>query len=95
MRLFKNLKISLDTLYQDSQYVANNRRPDYGGASISKVDGFWILNGKISWEIQWASPKISADVFLAGENLTNVNYVYKKDYPMPGINGMLGVNIKF
>ena len=95
LRLFNNVKVSLDTLYQDSQYVANNRRPDYGGSSISKVEGFWILNGKISWEFQLPAPKLSGDVFLASENLTNVNYAYKKDYPMPGINGMLGVNIKF
>ena len=95
LRLFQYLKISLDTTYQDSQYVANNRSLNYGGTSVTKVDGFWILNGKISWEFKLPSPKLRGDVFLAGENLTNVNYAYKKDYPMPGINCLLGVNIKF
>lgn len=95
LRLFQHLKISLDTTYQDSQYVANNRNLNYGGTSIAKIDGFWILNGKISWEFKWPSPKLTGDIFLAGENLTNVNYAYKKDYPMPGINCLLGINIKF
>ncbi|HDQ04668.1 MAG TPA: TonB-dependent receptor, partial [Deltaproteobacteria bacterium] len=92
IRLFENLKISLDTLYQDDQYVANNRFLDYG-TNIVKVDGFWILNGKISWEFDWQSPKMKGEIFLAGENLTDVRYAYKKDYPMPGINGMLGIKL--
>ena len=92
-KLFNHLMVSLDALYQDSQYVANNRNLDYG-SSIVKVDGFWLLNGKISWEFELPSPKISGDIFLAGENLTNVSYAYQQGYPMPGINCMLGVNIK-
>lgn len=92
-QLFDFLKISLDTLYQDDQYVANNRFLDYG-ANIVKVDGFWILNGKISAEFKWRD-KVGGEIFLAGENLTDVRYAYKKDYPMPGINGMIGVNLKF
>lgn len=95
LRLFKSLKISLDSLYQDSQYVANNRSLNYGGTSIVKIDGFWILNGKISWDFKMPWPKIRGEIYLAGENLSNVSYAYKKDYPMPGINGMLGLNIKF
>ncbi|HDS05788.1 MAG TPA: TonB-dependent receptor [Deltaproteobacteria bacterium] len=94
IRVFDHLKISLDTLYQDDQYVANNRFEDYG-ASIVKVNGFWILNGMISWEFDWQAPKIEGEIFLAGENLTDVHYAYKKDYPMPGINGMIGINLKF
>lgn len=94
LRLFQYLKISLDTICQDSQYVANNRNLNYG-TGISPIDGFWILNGKISWEFSLTKPKLTGDVFLAAENLTDVNYAYKKDYPMPGMNCLLGVNIKF
>jgi iron complex outermembrane receptor protein len=94
LKLFNHLMISLDTLYQDWQYVANNRNLNYGSSTV-RIDAFWILNGKISWEFKLPSPRISGDIFLAGENLTNVSYAYKKDYPMPGINCMLGVNLKF
>jgi outer membrane cobalamin receptor len=95
LRLFNRLKITLDTLFQDSQYAASNRIINYGGTGIARIDGFWILNGKISWDFKWPSPKARGDIFLAGENLTNVSYAYKKDYPMPGINVMVGVNLKF
>ncbi|MDD4355992.1 MAG: TonB-dependent receptor plug domain-containing protein [Smithellaceae bacterium] len=94
LRLFRYLKISLDTTYQDSQYVANNRNLNYG-TSISKIDGFWILNGKISWDFSLPKPALTGEIYLAGENLTNVHYAYKKDYPMPGINCLLGLNIGF
>jgi hypothetical protein len=40
-------------------------------------------------------PKLAGEIFLASENLTNVSYAYQKDYPMPGINCMRGVNLKF
>jgi len=92
-KLFNHLTIFLDTSYQDSQYVANNRNLNYG-SDIVRIDGFWLLNGKISWEFKLPSPKISGDVFLAGENLTNVSYAYQQGYPMPGINCMLGINLK-
>jgi hypothetical protein len=39
-------------------------------------------------------PKLASELFPAGENLTNVSYTYQKDYPMPGINCMLGANFK-
>ena len=74
--------------------MANNRALDYGGTSIARVDGFWIISGKISWEFDWKSPELSGEIFIAGENLTDVRYAYKKDYPMPGINGMIGINLK-
>jgi hypothetical protein len=41
------------------------------------------------------TPKLAGQIFLAGENLTNVSYAYMKDYPMPGINGMVRVSLKF
>ena len=94
LRLFRYLKISLDTTYQDSQYVANNRNLNYG-TSISQVDGFWILNGKISWEFNLPKPVLTGEIYLAGENLTNVYYAYKRDYPMPGISCLLGMSIRF
>jgi outer membrane cobalamin receptor len=95
LRLTDKIHLSLDTIYQDFQYVANNRLLNYGGASVVRVEGFWLLNGKISRTFTWPAPRLSGEIFLAGENLTNVSYAYKKDYPMPGVNAMLGVQLKF
>lgn len=94
-RFFEKFRLSLDTLWQASQYVANNRVADYGGSGIAEVGGFFLLNGKISWDFRLPSPKLSGEIFLAGENLADQNYAYKKDYPMPGITGMVGVNVQF
>jgi hypothetical protein len=38
---------------------------------------------------------VTAELFVAGENLTNTNYEYKQGYPMPGINGMIGATVSF
>ena len=93
-RFLERFRLSLDALWQASQYVANTRTADYGGSSIAQISGFLLLNGKVSWEFQIPSPKLSGEIFVAGENLANQNYAYKKDYPMPGINGMVGLILK-
>ncbi len=94
-RFLERFRLSLDALWQASQYVANTRIPDYGGTSIAQVSGFFLLNGKISREFRILSPGLTGEIFLAGENLADQSYAYKKDYPMPGITGMVGVNLKF
>jgi iron complex outermembrane receptor protein len=94
-RFFERFRLSLDALWQASQYVANTRVANYGGSSIAEVGGFFLLNGKISWDFKLSSPKLAGEIFLAGENLADQDYAYKKDYPMPGITGMVGVNLKF
>jgi iron complex outermembrane receptor protein len=94
-RFLERFRLSLDALWQASQYAANTRIPNYGGTSIAEVGGFFLLNGKISWEFRIPSPRLTGEIFLAGENLADQNYAYRKDYPMPGITGMVGVNLKF
>ena len=94
-RFLERFSLSLDALWQASQYVANTRVANYGGSSIAEVGGFFLLNGKISWDFKLSSPKLAGEIFLAGENLADQDYAYKKDYPMPGITGMVGVNLKF
>ena len=64
-------------------------------AASPRSEGSFLLNGKISWDFKLSSPKIAGEIFLAGENLADQDYAYKKDYPMPGITGMVGVNLKF
>ena len=94
-RFLNAFRLSLDALWQARQYTANTRVPEYGGSSIAEVGGFFLLNGKLSWDFKVRSPGLSGEIFLAGENLTDANYAYKKDYPMPGIAAMVGVNLKF
>ena len=94
-RFLERFRLSLDALWQASQYAANTRIPNYGGTSIAEVGGFFLLNGKISRDFRMLSHGLRGEIFLAGENLADRSYAYKKDYPMPGITGMVGVNLKF
>ena len=57
------------------------------------MDGFLIFNAKLSYEFRVRG--LDMKVFASGENLTNQDYEYKPGYPMPGINGMLGVEFSF
>ncbi len=94
-RFFERFRLNLDALWQAGQYVANNRVANYGGSSIAEISGFFLLNGKVSWELRTRSPGFSGELYLAGENLADQDYAYKKDYPMPGITGMVGINLRF
>jgi len=57
-RFLERFRLSLDALWQGSQYVANNRVENYGGSSVADVSGFFLLNSKISWEFRIPSPKM-------------------------------------
>ena len=35
------------------------------------------------------------EVFISGENLFDTNYAYRPGYPMPGINGQIGLSASF
>ena len=63
-----------------------------------KVGAYYLVSGKISHRIK-PIPSIpykgEAEIFLAGENLTNVHYEYLRGYPMPGITVMGGIGLKF
>ncbi|MEW5914547.1 MAG: TonB-dependent receptor plug domain-containing protein [Thermodesulfobacteriota bacterium] len=88
-RFMKGFMLSVDAQYVGEYYVSDTR---YSG-SRSKADGFLIFNAKLAYSFRVES--VDLKVFAAGENLTNQDYEYKPDYPMPGINGMLGVEFSF
>ncbi len=94
-RFLEKFRLNLDALWQDRQYVANTRAADYGGSTIAQVGGFFLLNGKISRDFEIPNSKLSGEIFFAGENLADCDYAYKKDYPMPGITGMVGLSVQF
>jgi outer membrane cobalamin receptor len=94
-RFLRNFKLSADALYVDNQYTANNRTANWGGSSIAAVSAYFLVNAKLGWEFSLNTLGTKGEIFIAGENLTNESYAFKKDYPMPGITGMVGVNLKF
>ncbi|HOD37087.1 MAG TPA: TonB-dependent receptor plug domain-containing protein [Syntrophales bacterium] len=94
-RFLRSFKLSLDALYVDNRYTANNRTAGYGGSSIADVNANFLVNAKLGWEFSLKTLGTKGEIYIAGENLTDESYAFKKDYPMPGITGMAGLNLKF
>ena len=94
-RFLRSFKLSVDALYVDNQYTANNRSANYGGSSIAAVSAYFLVNAKLGWEFSVKTLNTKGEIYIAGENLTNESYAFKKDYPMPGTTGMVGLNLKF
>ena len=92
--LFHDFKISIDTLYVDDQYVTSRARQE-GTINVDRVDSYFLLNAKISYDFVLPYKNLKCRVYLAGENLTDTDYEQKKGYPMPGISGMVGIDVRF
>ena len=84
---------SMDSQYLDEMTVTSQARKA-GAQYTSEVDSYFLLNGKLSYGFALGESKMNGEVFVAGENLTDADYEYLPDYPMPGINGMLGISIE-
>jgi iron complex outermembrane receptor protein len=94
--LWDKIFINADTTYVSSRFVSDPRFPV---SNPEKVGSYYLVNGKISYRIKPIPyvpyKKAEAEIFLAGENLTNVHYEYLPGYPMPGITVMGGIGLKF
>ena len=86
--------LNIDAQYVNDMYV-NSRARRAAAVDTTRVDDYTVVNGKLSYAFASNEGKLSGSVFLAGENLTDTDYEYRPGYPMPGINGMAGVNLKF
>ncbi len=95
-RFLNSFKLCLDSQYVSKMNVGSWARRK-GTTNPLSVDSFLLFNGKLSWFFKtklggWHG---TGEVFLSGENLTNTDYEYKPGYPMPGINGMIGLSLNF
>jgi iron complex outermembrane receptor protein len=79
------LRVSLDAQRVGETWVGNLRYP----APLKAVDPFFLLNGRVGWRL--GEKARGAEVYVAGENLTDSAYQYRPGYPMPGGSLMGGV----
>lgn len=93
-RFLERFRLSLDCQYLSDFFVLSQARR-LNAANTQEADEFFVLNGKIAYLFDLPAWRAAGEVFLAGENLTDTNYEYRPGYPMPGINGMLGVQLRF
>lgn len=89
-RFHEGLQLSVDALYVTEQFVTSQSRTK-GALNVTLVDPYFLLNAKLTYDVPLSLWGLSCQAFLAGENLTNADYEQKAGYPMPGINGMVGL----
>jgi iron complex outermembrane receptor protein len=96
-RFLQVFTLNVDAQYVNDMYV-NSQARRATATNSEKVDNYTVLNSKLSYAFELSNSdihNISGSFFVAGENLTNTDYEYRPGYPMPGINGMTGVNLTF
>lgn len=94
-RFLKDFQISIDSVFVDDHFVFSRGRSTTA-ANSRKVDSYYVVSTKLTYDfIMPCYPNVRAQLFLAGENLTDTSYEQKKGYPMPGISGMGGVRLRF
>jgi iron complex outermembrane receptor protein len=91
LRFLRVFSLSLDCQYLDEMYVDSQARRT-GVLNSTQVDSYFLANAKLSYQFFSNELIRKAEVFLAGENLTNTDYEYLPGYPMPGISAMIGMN---
>lgn len=94
-RFLERFLLSMDTQYMDDQFVTSRARQK-GTINVDRVGSYFLVNGKLSYDLILPGSNTDCQVFLAAENLTNTDYEQKKGYPMPDLSLMLGfvVNIR-
>jgi len=93
-KFLEHFQLSLDAQYVSSMYVNSQARRD-GDENSNKIGSYYLVNGKLSYFFPVPSLYMNGEVFMAGENLTDVSYEYQPGYPMPGATGMLGFRVSF
>ncbi|MGD9824604.1 TonB-dependent receptor [Desulfobacter sp.] len=93
LRFLERFKLNLNASYISSMHVSKQSRK-LDEENTTTVDDFFLVNGKLTYDLDLKGADYEIKLFLAGENLTDQDYEYQSGYPMPGINGMLGIQFQ-
>jgi iron complex outermembrane receptor protein len=93
-RFLENFKLSLDCQYVSDFYTGSQARR-LNTDNTAEVDDYFLLNGKLAYLFDVQQWGMAGEVYVAGENLTDTDYEYRPNYPMPGATGMVGIQLKF
>jgi iron complex outermembrane receptor protein len=80
---------SLDASWVDEQEVLN---PRYA-ATQQGVESYVLINGRLAYRLLLG--KQPAEIYVAGENLSDSDYEVRPGYPMPGRSLLGGFTLKF
>jgi outer membrane receptor protein involved in Fe transport len=93
-RFLEHFTLNLDCQYIDSMFVDSQaRRKD--AENTATVDSYFLVNAKLGYSLKALIADVDGEIYLAVENLTDTDYEYLPDYPMPGTTGMLGLRLVF
>jgi len=84
---FNKFTFSLQSNYIGGLYVNVG---DDSGSNPDVLEEYLLINAGIKYR-----PVKSIEIFISGKNLTDTKYQIDNGYPMPGINLMTGVGVKF
>jgi outer membrane cobalamin receptor len=80
------LRVSVDAQRQGRTWFGNPRF----SAPPRPIAAFFLLNGRVGWRL--GERTRGAEIYVAGENLTDSDYQYRPGYPMPGTSVMGGLS---
>jgi len=86
------LSIVIDAQGQSKEYALTLDR-NVLNPNAQQVSGFAVMNARLSYPLPTLGKK--GEVYIAVENLFDRNYSYQPGYPMPGINGRIGLSASF
>lgn len=86
----ERVRLNLDAEWVDTQAVLN---PRYSSSQLW-VDSYFLLNLKAGCQLPLRS-SVRAELYVAGENLTDSEYEYRPGYPAPGRALSAGLELWF
>ncbi len=87
-------RLSVDAKYLH-EYSTSAQLRSSGASNAQEVDGAFLLNSKLAYVLNPDQDGVGGEVFAALENILDTDYEYQVGYPMPGINGTVGVRLVF
>jgi len=91
-RPYHRLTLNLDAEFVGERCVVNTR---VAGTAQEEVGRHLLLDARGAFRLTPAGSRVQAEVFAVVENLTDEEYEYQPDYPMPGATFTAGLDVRF
>ncbi|BBD09826.1 TonB-dependent receptor, plug [Desulfovibrio ferrophilus] len=93
-QFLEDFNLSMDCEYVSDMYALKQVRKA-GTSNTEKVDDHFLVNARLGWTFFLDDWDAEGELYLSVQNITDEDYEYKPNYPMPGTNGMVGVKLTF
>jgi len=95
-RFLDRFRLNLDAEYISQQYKVNPRTFEWEPFQVpERVNGYFLMNGKLSCRVTPDDSNVKGSVFVAVQNLTDTNYEQFDHYPAPPASAVVGGEIRF